>query len=76
MFCMRTYAHHCIQVRTYDNLTEILSNPHKWVQLRITLRHGLTGLSKNFIKNYQTDAVIKRGCFEFGNSFEFVNNDN
>lgn len=72
MICVRTYAHHCIQVRTYDNLSEILSNPHKSLQLRITLRHGLTGLSKNFIKNYQTDAIIRKGSFEFGNSFEPV----
>lgn len=74
MFLARTYAHNCTQVKTFENLNEILKHPHKSLQLKITLRHGLTGLSKTFVKNYQTEAVLEKGKFAFGNSFKVIKN--
>ncbi|RYE38827.1 MAG: hypothetical protein EOP48_26525 [Sphingobacteriales bacterium] len=68
----RNYAHHCIQVKTLTNLETILKERAKSLQLRITLRHGLTGLSANFVKDYNTERTIKRGSFEFGNKFNIL----
>jgi len=71
MMC-KNYAHHCTQVKTYSKVRDTLKDNHRSLQLKITLRHGLTGLSKNFIKNYHTDASLIKGAFEFGNSFKVV----
>lgn len=72
MVFTKTYAHNCTQIKTYENIDEILKHPHKTLQLKITLRHGLTGLSKTFIKNYQTEAILEKGKFEFGNTFNII----
>jgi len=72
MFLTKNYAHNCTQVKTFANLEEILKHPNKSLQLKITLRHGLTGLSKSFVKNYNTDAVLKKGSFAFGNTFDII----
>lgn len=61
------YANHCIQVKTLEDLSVILSDRHKSLQIRITLKHGLTGLSKNFVKNFSNEKSIINGRYEFGN---------
>ena len=71
-FMVKNHAYHCFQIRTYHDLEPSLMDKHKWLQVKITLRHGLTGLSKNFIKNYRTTSVVKPGKFELGNSFKVI----
>ena len=75
MFLIRNYAHNCTQVKTREDLGEILKHPTKSIQIKITLRHGLTGLSKTFVKNYNTTAVLENGTFAFGNSFKVIKNN-
>jgi hypothetical protein len=74
MVLTKTYAHNCTQVKTYEDLTGILKHPNKSLQIKVTLRHGLTGLSKTFVKNYHTEAVLEKGKFAFGNSFKVITN--
>jgi hypothetical protein len=64
---LKVHAHHCIQVKTFENLQSILAQPNKSLQIRITLRHGLSGLSKNFVKDFQKPKAIIDGEYEFGN---------
>ena len=68
----KTYAHNCTQVKTFDNLEDILKDNHKTLQIKITLKHGLTGLSKTFIKDYHTESSLERGKFGFGNTFDVL----
>jgi hypothetical protein len=72
MILTKNYAHNCTQIKTFENLEDILKHPNKSLQLKITLRHGLTGLSKTFVKNYHTKAILEKGSFAFGNSFEVI----
>jgi hypothetical protein len=66
-FLVKNYAHHCFQIKTYNDLDEILKDRAKSLKMRIVLRHGLTGLSKNFVREFTYRSVVK-GEFEFGNS--------
>lgn len=74
MCLAKNYAHNCTQVKTFENLEEILKDQHKTLQLKITLRHGLTGLSKTFVKDYHTESSLAKGLFEFGNTFAVIQN--
>ena len=71
-FLCKNFAHHCVQIKTYENLDKILSQNQVSLQIKIVLRHGLTGLGKNFIKDYHTVHKIKSGEFAFGNSFAIL----
>ncbi len=64
------YAEHCILFRSLENLELILREESKSVQLQITLRHGLTGLSRCFTKNYVGISKIKDKPFPFGDNVE------
>jgi hypothetical protein len=60
-------ADHCINFRTNIDLEAIVKNSLKAIQLQITLKHGLTGLSRVYYMDYRSPACIKPGDFEFGN---------
>ncbi|WP_154648034.1 hypothetical protein [Pedobacter arcticus] len=66
----RSFAPHAIMFRTNEVLEEILKNEKETLQLQITLRHGLTGLSRVYHKDYITIDDIKEGQFKFGNSID------
>ncbi|RYE35828.1 MAG: hypothetical protein EOP42_05545 [Sphingobacteriaceae bacterium] len=69
--CNKTsFAPHAVMFRTNENLEEIVKNESKTLQLQITLRHGLTGLSRVYQKDYINLDDIKLGEFRFGNSLE------
>ena len=68
---LRKDADHCIRFRTLDNLSEIISNPYKSVQLQVTLRHGLTGLVKVFYQDYADVSLIKEGKFTYGTKVDY-----
>lgn len=69
-FLVNNYAYHCVQVKTYEDICKILTERRKSLQIRIILKHGLTGLSKNYIRNFHTEKCLIDGEFEFGNSLE------
>lgn len=66
----KEYGEFAILASSTQNIKEILADPHKSLRLQVTLRHGLTGLSKVFHMNYANASVIKNGVFTFGKSFE------
>lgn len=66
----RSFAPHAVLFRTDEILEEILKKEGETLQLQITLRHGLTGLSRVYQKDYITINHIKVGQFKFGNSLE------
>jgi hypothetical protein len=68
----KNYGKNAIQLRTYDNVFDIINVPLKSVQIQITLKHGLTGLTKVFKKDYSVPGKIREGSFVFGNSFDIV----
>lgn len=64
----RNYAKHAILFRSFQNLSDILKNENETLELQITLRHGLTGLSRVYKSAYIDSNDIIEGTFEFGNS--------
>ncbi len=66
----RESAPHAILFRTNENLEEILTAQEKTLQLQVTLRHGLSGLSRVYHKDYINISDVKQGVFKFGNSTE------
>ena len=63
-------APHAVMFRTIENLENILNIESQTLQLQITLRHGLTGLSRVYQKDYININNIKSGQFKFGNNLE------
>lgn len=69
--CNKTsFAPHAVLFRTNEILDNILENEKQTLQLQITLRHGLTGLSRVYQKDYININDIKYGQFKFGNCLE------
>ena len=60
---------HCITVRSEENLNQILSEESNGICLRVSLKHGLTGLSKVFEQEYGNEQDIKDGKFKPGTKF-------
>lgn len=63
---------HCITVRSTENLNDILADPYTGIMLRVSLKHGLTGLSKVFEQEYGNQEDIKTGKFKPGTKFEII----
>lgn len=60
---------HCMTVRSTQNIREILTPESNGIVLRISLKHGLTGLSKVFEQEYANEQDIKQGKFKPGTKF-------
>ena len=67
----KDYSDYALRFRTYDDLDVVLNDPTKSLQLKVTLKHGLTGLGKVYSKQYVGPA-IKSGQFVIGSKFEVV----
>lgn len=65
-------ADHCIRFRTADNLDEILLDDFNSIEVKITLKHGLTGLVKVFTEEYTTRANVKYGTFTYGTTIDYT----
>jgi len=65
----KDYSDYALRFRTYDDLDTILNDQMKSVQIKVTLKHGLTGLGKVFSHQYVRSA-IKLGHFSIGNDFK------
>ena len=70
---MRKNAPYALRIRTKDNLTEILTDDYKSVMLKVSLRHGLTGLVKVKSVEYIDQGYVKSGRFGYGLKFGPVN---
>ena len=68
----KNYGEYAMLFRTYENLPEILENERNSVRIQVTLRHGLTGLSKVYYSDYVNCSDIKKGQFAFGKNFAVV----
>lgn len=66
------YGRYALQIRVYTDIGAIVSIPLKSVQIEVTLRHGLTGLTKVFNQDYSVIGKIKEGQFVFGNCFDIA----
>lgn len=65
-------ATHAIRFKTQEQLLELLTNPANAVEVRIKLKHGLSGLSKVYGYQYCDTSEIKEGKFAHGNSFDII----
>ena len=70
---IRKNAPYAIRVRTTEDLANILANDHKSVMVKISLRHGLTGLVKVHSKEYTDCDQVKNGKFNYGLKFGSLN---
>jgi hypothetical protein len=63
---------HCIVVRSNDDLNAILKDEMQGVIIKVSLKHGLTGLSNVFEYEYGNEADIKTGKFKPGTKFGVI----
>jgi hypothetical protein len=61
---------HCLTVRSIENISEILSDQYNGISLQVSLKHGLTGLSKVFDQEYGSGTTIVNGRFIPGPKFD------
>jgi hypothetical protein len=60
----------CFLFRTTEDLQTILSQSGTKLRFTLMARNGFSGLTKMFIKEYNTRDKIKNGHFGFGKNFE------
>lgn len=70
---VRKEAQHCLICRSKENIKDILTDDFKTVMVKISLRHGLTGLVRVFTKEYCQLSDIKNGKFSYGTRFGILN---
>jgi len=68
----KDYGQHAMIFRTKEDLSKILEKNSNILRLQVTLKHGLSGLSKVYHKSYIGTSDIIKGHFEFGNSFKII----
>lgn len=66
------YAPHCITVRILNEKPEEILKAHtnQSYEFKISVKHGLSNISKTFSQQYNDLAILKKGRFIFGNSLE------
>ena len=62
----KNYGEYAMIFRTFDDLSGILNDERKSIKIQVTLRHGLTGLSKVYYMDFVNCSDIKEGHFIFG----------
>lgn len=63
---------HCIIIRSTEDISFILSEEMHALQLRVSLKHGLTGLLNVFEREYANTQDIKTGKFRPGTKFDLI----
>lgn len=63
-------ALHAIRIKTTNDIRKILEVPSQVIELRVTLRHGLSGLSGSYSRTYPTTTYLQKGNYGHGSSFE------
>ena len=63
-----------IHIHTNEDIEKMLSQPHGYVELRLTVRHGLSTLAKTFTQQYgDTDVIRKNMKFEYAGGTGVMN---
>jgi hypothetical protein len=70
---LRKNAPYAVRIRTSEDINKILANDYKSVMVKVSLKHGLTGLVKVHSKEYTDSIQIKTGKFEYGLKFGSIN---
>lgn len=70
---LRKNAPYAIIFRTSEDINSILTNDYKAIMIKVSLRHGLTGLVKVATKEYTDETQIKNGKFKYGLKFGSIN---
>ncbi len=68
----KEYSSYAMLFRSYDNLENILEHERNSIQIQVTARHGLTGLSNVFNMEFVTINDIKVGQYTVGKKFNIV----
>jgi hypothetical protein len=68
----KNYGDFACLFRCYEDLDKILKEDSNSIKFQVTLRHGVTGLSRVFNTEYALSSDIKHGHFSFGNNFNIV----
>ncbi|HEX8356664.1 MAG TPA: hypothetical protein VF610_04600 [Segetibacter sp.] len=68
----RKEARHALRVKPLDDLQEILSSGNKTVQIKVSCKHGLGGLTKVFMQEYSDLSQIKDGRYTYGTKFDVL----
>lgn len=63
------HNNHCLVIRCRENLNEILEQEIEGIMLKISLKHGLTGLARVTEMEYWNVEDIKSGKFTPGTKF-------
>jgi hypothetical protein len=71
---IRKNVPYAVRVRTTEKLSEILRNDYKSVKIKVSLRYGLTVLSKVKTKEYTDTSQVKTGRFRYGLNYGVLPN--
>lgn len=63
---------HCVTIRSTEDINTILTEELHAILLKISLKHGLTGLSNVFEQEYANLEDIKSGKFKPGTKFATI----
>lgn len=66
---LRKEAVHCMILRTDEDLQKILSDDGNTIEFHLTLKHGLTGLTKLYKHEYCDSTEIKMARYSYGTRF-------
>ncbi|MBL0913032.1 MAG: hypothetical protein IBJ09_11730 [Bacteroidia bacterium] len=68
----RRHGLHAARTKSIEPLKDFFADPSVHLELRVTLRHGLSGLSAQHKHTYKTIDVFEEGDFAVGHSFEVL----
>jgi hypothetical protein len=68
----RKNADHCVRFRTCEDVSTMLQDPMASVEVRVILRHGLTGLSNVHTQEYADPSQVSVGKFTSGSAFGLI----
>lgn len=63
---------HCMVIRCNENLRKILSVDTNAVVIKISLRHGLTGLAEVYEQEYGNESDLRNGKFKPGTKIALI----
>ncbi len=63
----RDNGYYAIQFKTYEKITKALDDEHSTLRLQVIMRHGLSGLTHVFHRDYRNTQSLFSGYFGFGN---------
>ena len=67
------FALYAILIHTDQDLFALLNSPNSFLELKVTVRHGLTGLADTFVGTFSLQDCIKNGCkFDFGKKLDAI----